>query len=119
MATEDMDFMATRDVRLFHDSMGFVIRLFHNNNWRERVCVCGVEGRQRELMSLRVHAGSFGVTGCFISFRKHGCKLGIHDYRLCHFICFSVCMHVGRLVCGRCHSGRLLFGFVVADFVHR
>ena len=89
--------------------------LFHNNKWRERLCVCGVAGHQRELMSLRVHAGSFGVTGCFISFRKHGCKLGIHDYCLCHFICFSVCMHV----CGRCRSGRLLFDFVVADFVHR
>lgn len=101
MATKDVNFMATRDVRLLHDSMGFIIRLFHNNKWRERESVSVVwRDVSVALMSLRVHAGSFGVTGCFISFRKHGCKLGIHDYCLCHFISFSVCMHVCRLVCG-------------------
>ena len=132
-----VNFMATRDVRLLHDSMefvirrfhnnkwresvmGFVIRRFHNNKWRESVCLwCGSRDVSVELLSLCVQAGSFGVTGCFVSFRKHGCKLGIHDYCLCHFVCFSICMHVSRLVCGRCRSGRFLFGFVVADFVHR
>ena len=115
-----VNFMATRDVRLLHDSMEFVIRRFHNNKWRESVCLwCGSRDVSVELLSLCVQAGSFGVTGCFVSFRKHGCKLGIHDYCLCHFVCFSICMHVSRLVCGRCRSGRFLFGFVVADFVHR